>query len=175
MCTHAHTHVLARTQTHTLRLVVRCRRVTHAQIVRSASFGRRSKQLKQPAAAEEVEATDIDEMSRSATPDTDHAPDSPEDPQRASPPNLAELEAETGPMEPQLYGWLKKRHHTGSWAKRYFFVDETRGTLGYSKGVKGRSSKPSGMSSRICRSSGALPATLWRDGWKSSRFSGSSS
>lgn len=42
-------------------------------------------------------------------------------------------------MQEHLYGWLRKQHRTHrsgrQWARRYFWVDETMGTLGYAKGV----------------------------------------
>ena len=48
-------------------------------------------------------------------------------------------------MQDRLYGWLKKKSSGGAWNKRYFFVDETRGTLGYAKSHKGRGAKPSAV------------------------------
>ena len=40
-------------------------------------------------------------------------------------------------LPPLLNGWLQKRHqhksHGARWAKRYFHVDEVRGTLSYAK------------------------------------------
>jgi len=42
-------------------------------------------------------------------------------------------------MQEHLYGWLRKQHRTHragkQWARRYFWVDEHMGTLGYAKGV----------------------------------------
>lgn len=99
------------------------------KLVRTASFSRRSK-----AAAREDDATDCSE-SRSATPDPS-SPDASADDDVEEPPAV---------LQDRLYGWLKKQASGGSWNKRYFFVDETRGTLGYAKGVRGRGSKPSAV------------------------------
>ena len=40
---------------------------------------------------------------------------------------------------------LKKRHQKNpqQWARRFFFVNDTRGTVAYSKGEKGKKTKPS--------------------------------
>ena len=110
-----------------------------AQLVRTASFSRRGSKNSNARDDE----TDRDECSdsRSATPDTERAPNSPT---FVHSPTDSESEPSTI-LSDHLYGWLKKRTSGGSWNKRYFFVDETRGTLGYSKAVKNKSSKPSAV------------------------------
>lgn len=51
---------------------------------------------------------------------------------------------ETVPPCCALQGYLLKRHYRnpGTWAKRYFMVNDRRGTLAYSKGEKGKKSNP---------------------------------
>ena len=75
--------------------------------------------------------TEADNSSESRSP----TPDSPE-----------EVEPEVPAiMTDRLFGWLKKRNSRNGWHKRYFFVDESRGTLAYAKSHKGRGSKPSAV------------------------------
>ena len=104
-------------------------------MVRSNSFTRRQR----PSAKQPEERTDDDSNSESRSPTPEH------EIERAVP--CEDDRDTTSVMQPQLFGWLKKRSKggNGSWAKRYFFVDETRGTLGYAKGVRGRGSRPSAV------------------------------
>ena len=97
------------------------------QIVRTASFSRRSKENRS-----NENDTEADNSSESRSP----TPDSPED----------DALGVATVMTDRLYGWLKKKSQgKGRWSRRYFFVDETRGTLGYAKSHTGRGSKPSAV------------------------------
>uniref|UniRef100_A0A7S2HQG3 PH domain-containing protein n=1 Tax=Haptolina brevifila TaxID=156173 RepID=A0A7S2HQG3_9EUKA len=43
-------------------------------------------------------------------------------------------------MQDRLFGWLQKKHRASrgrQWGRRFFFVDESQGTLAYAKGVNG--------------------------------------
>ena len=111
------------------------------KIVRTASFGRRNSR-RAPRAEERTDTEDSASRgessdSRAATPDKTESP--------VQSPGVAEpVVFQPRPiLQDRLHGWLRKKHHKGSWAKRYFFVDEQRGTLGYSKTVSGRRAKPS--------------------------------
>ena len=112
------------------------------KLMRSASFGRKRQASSQRERAEEEEPTDADESSesRSQTPETEH---------HVSVTGMPDDDAmEVKPlMQDRLYGWLRKKHHKAGnhWARRYFFVDERRGTLSYSKAVSGRGAKPSAV------------------------------
>ena len=114
--------------------------------MRSASFGRKRQTHRGGRAeerTEEEEPTDADDSSaesRSQTPETEH---------HVSVTGMPDDDAtDVKPiMQDRLYGWLRKKHHKAGnhWARRYFFVDERRGTLSYSKAVSGRGSKPSAV------------------------------
>ena len=104
------------------------------QIVRTASFSRRGKKIPPPVRSPSETEADNSSESRSPT------PDSPEDSAHAA----DDLDIPSV-MSDKLYGWLKKRNSRGAWSKRYFYVDEARGTLAYAKSHKGRNSKPSAV------------------------------
>jgi hypothetical protein len=119
------------------------------QIVRTASFSRRSKR---DLWREDENATEPESSAASRSGDESPAdPNSPTEaasaPEAAPPEAVADDEPEAPSiLQERLYGWLKKRSSSGgSWKKRYFFVDETRGTLGYAKSARGRGSKPSAV------------------------------
>ena len=98
-----------------------------AQIVRSASFSRRA--AKKGANAR---GDDTDENSRATTPDSGSSPDSPAD--LAFPTYVPTKPEEWQEPEPPailsdcLFGFLKKQSRNGKWKKRYFYVDESRGS-----------------------------------------------
>jgi len=101
-------------------------------LVRSASFGRRAKPShKAPERTNDTE--NEDSQSRSPTDSRSGTPERFIANEKAGF-NFAD-EVEPPPiMTDRQFGWLQKKHHKGNgWAKRYFFVDETRGTLSYAK------------------------------------------
>ena len=98
-----------------------------AKIARSASFERRRK--KKPPTARE--GTTSEESSGESSPTS-----------RCVSPDLEESDE---PLSKELAGWLLKRHtrekNLGSqWARRYFHVNEIRGTLSMSKGPRKKAS-----------------------------------
>ncbi|KOO25222.1 hypothetical protein Ctob_010995 [Chrysochromulina tobinii] len=96
-------------------------------LVRSASFGRREKPSRRPDPPTETEESSHSPTdSRSGTPEADRIVKS----------NFVEKTEPKPIMTDRQFGWLQKKHHrSGGWAKRYFYVDETRGTLSYAKSV----------------------------------------
>lgn len=103
-----------------------------SKIVRSASFSRgraRSGTLKKASEEPPTSGTASEESSRGSSPGAE--------------PKSASALPHYSPNRPLgvLHGWLKKRHAhdrsvvslSSQWAKRYFVVDDTRGTLSYLK------------------------------------------
>ena len=122
-----------------------CRR-SRAQIVRSASFSRRAARKSNARDNNDVDDNDnASDAPRSGTPD--NLPDSPADLARPAPVRKAEYVEPEAPaiLSDALYGFLKKQSRGGSWKRRYFYVDESRGTLAYAKSVKQRGAKPSAV------------------------------
>ena len=97
-----------------------------SKLVRSASFGRRRKGPATPKGHPEEES-----VTREGSESSGSRSDSP-DP-ASSPPSSEPEEPAT--LSDSLYGWLGKRHASkkDGWGRRYFTVDEARGTLSYSK------------------------------------------
>ena len=135
------------------------------KIIRSASFGRRgskakgnAKEIKKddpPTAEEEStsgesrpftpdEAEDADRLASTASEKVAKlSRDSLEFAMKAH--EMSDAELDDVPLSANLQGFLKKRHQKQphQWARRFFFVNDERGTVAYSKGEKGKRLKPS--------------------------------
>ena len=115
------------------------------KVIRSVSFSRRSR--KPPPKKEETASEESSES----------RPTTPEDPpseatlpkqlasRRYDSDDMTDAEIDAVPLSSNLQGWLKKRHQKQptQWARRFFHVNDTRGTVAYSKGEKGKRTKPS--------------------------------
>ncbi len=93
------------------------------KLVRSSSFGRRkNRPTDEPVTREESESSD----SRASSPTTDQS--------KIASPSAYDEPRPPPVLSSALYGWLHKSHNTKkSWARRYFWVDESSGTIAYAK------------------------------------------
>ena len=135
------------------------------KIIRSASFGRRGSKAKEnkgntkrddpPTAGEESTSGDSRPLTPEEAEEAEKEPISPEEkvlqPRRESlelamkAHEMTDEELDAIPLSANLQGFLKKRHQKQphQWARRFFFVNDERGTVAYSKGEKGKRLKPS--------------------------------
>ncbi|KAL1530094.1 hypothetical protein AB1Y20_001016 [Prymnesium parvum] len=127
------------------------------QLIRSASFGRRGCKGKENSCKNEDSEKKRDAPptpdesssdSRPVTPDDDAMDGEKskvEEQVSSRVVEISEAELDAAPMGETPRGWLMKRHQKQphQWAKRFFVVNDERGTIGYSKGDRGKRLKPS--------------------------------
>lgn len=137
-----------------------------AKIVRSASFSRRGSKAKGSleevagAKGNEIRTTTEDSSSDSRPLSPDEEPREKEElvaralrrekledrPKKLLPPEqMTDDDFAALDLVDNLSGWMSKRHHKKQyqWARRFFIVNDERGTIGYSKGLKGKRARPS--------------------------------
>jgi len=119
------------------------------KVIRSVSFSRTTRK---PPPKKEETASDDSSESRPPTPDDPledtalaAASETVVAPATSNILEVSQADIDAVSLSSSLHGWLKKRHqrHPGTWAKRYFDVNDSRGTVAYSKGEKGKKTKPS--------------------------------
>ena len=117
-----------------------------SKVVRSVSFSRRNRKPSTPPADERTASEESSESRPPSRDDDDAAAGAASVVEgRRAVNEVTDQEVEAAPLTANLQGWLRKRHQKqpSVWARRFFAVNDTRGTVAYSKGEKGGRSKPS--------------------------------